>query len=173
MLCSGTTISETRETMVGYLNAMYEEMMEWSQRKQCRFEDAGDDQAIHNYLYYSGKLNHLDPRVYRPREGIVNTVGVIGTKIMKSHWATHRGQNNDKKQNDNKKTSPNDIPLAGATHKKGSKRGSWIGPEYDFTDENGYFVNWDGSKSPVIHQYDRWGRVYSAWLADQEGVLWD
>lgn len=49
MLCSGTTIG-TRATMIGYLDTMYNEMVEWMKDKNCWSKKAGGDQAIHNYL---------------------------------------------------------------------------------------------------------------------------
>jgi hypothetical protein len=63
MLCSGTTIA-TREVMLDYLNIMYQEMKHWMTEEKCWFKSHGGDQAIMNYLYYTGRFDHLDPKIY-------------------------------------------------------------------------------------------------------------
>ena len=55
MLCSGSTIG-TRDTMLQYLEKMYDEMKAWAADPKCHFSINGDDQSIHNYLFYSGQL---------------------------------------------------------------------------------------------------------------------
>lgn len=60
------------------------------------------------------------------------------------------------------------MPYPGA---KDGGRTLWIGLDYNFTDEEGYFIEADGSKSRVIHQYDRFGPPFiSRWLAHKRFV---
>jgi hypothetical protein len=83
MLCSGTTVG-TRAAMLKYLDIMYAEMQVWISDPKCRFEIDGDDQSIHNYLFYSGQLPFATSIPNRAG-GIVNTVGVEGAKIFNAH----------------------------------------------------------------------------------------
>ena len=78
MLCSGTTWG-TREAMLKYLQAMVDEMYIWMQHPDCCCNPMnGDDQSIHNYLYYTGKLPFADTA--KNRVGLVHTAGVQGKK---------------------------------------------------------------------------------------------
>lgn len=157
MICSGTTIG-TREAMLGYLDIMYEEMREWMKDENCWSKKAGGDQAIHNYLYHTGRFDALLPTVYDPREGIVNTVGAKGTALSKMHREIYRDV-----ENGNKKPFPFANP----------KSGKWLSLEYDLTDKNGYFIDYNGERSRVIHQYDRFGDHFDPWLRSNEGIVWD
>lgn len=83
MLCSGTTLGE-RDAMLNYLTAMHEEMKVWMANPKCHFSINGDDQSIHNYLFYSGKLAPFAKSIPF-RYGIVHTVGAQGSIILKAH----------------------------------------------------------------------------------------
>lgn len=84
MLCSGTTTG-TRAAILAYLGIMYEEMKVWiSDTTNCHFDINGDDQSIHNYLYYSGQLPFATS-IRNRAGGIVNTVGVEGARVFKAH----------------------------------------------------------------------------------------
>jgi hypothetical protein len=83
MLCSGTTVG-TRAAMLKYLEIMYAEMQIWINDPKCRFDINGDDQSMHNYLFYSGQLPFATSILNRAG-GIVNTVGVEGAKIFNAH----------------------------------------------------------------------------------------
>jgi hypothetical protein len=39
-----------------------------------------------------------------------------------------------------------------------------LDPKFNLTDENGYITNFDGTPSPQIHQFDRFGRPFERWL---------
>lgn len=90
MLCSGTTVG-TRAAMLKYLEIMYAEMKVWISRHECHFSMNGDDQSIHNYLFYSGQLPFAEAIPNR-HGGIVNTVGVEGSKVFKAHIARGMAQ---------------------------------------------------------------------------------
>lgn len=89
MLCSGTTIG-TRQAMIQYLTIMEAEMKQWMKdRKCCCNELNGDDQSIHNYLFYTNRLPFATS--IPNRMGIVNTVGVQGAKIWNAHLTSKMG----------------------------------------------------------------------------------
>jgi hypothetical protein len=122
MLCSGTTIG-TRQAVLDYLQIMHNEMKDWMEDKNCCCNGInGDDQSIHNYLFYTGKLPMAT--AFPNRMGIVQTVGHQAALIEKS----------------------------------------WLGLQFDLVDEDGYFTNYDGSRSRVIHQYDRFKSQLKNWL---------
>jgi len=80
MLCSGTTIG-TRAAMLKYLEAMYGEMKVWINDRKCHYGINGDDQSIHNYLFYTGQLPFAQS--IPNRVGIVNTAGVEAAILFK------------------------------------------------------------------------------------------
>ncbi|KAL7552224.1 hypothetical protein ACHAWF_016994, partial [Thalassiosira exigua] len=155
MLCSGTTIG-TRAAMLEYLNIIYEEMMQWSKDpKCCRNEMNVDDQAIHNYLFYTNQLPASTVTVPN-RMGIVNTVGVQGSFIFQSHvemWTeeclTH--------------------PQALKEPYQGAEGHQWIGKEFDLIDDDGFFTDFNGERSRVVHQIDRFGMPFEKYLSEHGG----
>ena len=152
MLCSGTTIG-TRAAMLKYLEIMYEEMKVWISTPTCRFNLNGDDQTIHNYLYYTGQLPFAT--AIPNRYGIVNTVGVEGSKIFKEK--RKRYMDAGMPQGD-----------AGAYPYDGATATTWIGPQYNVADESGMFTQHDGkTRSRVIHQFDRYGVPFLNWMSKQ------
>ena len=150
MLCSGTTIG-TRKTMINYLTEMYEEMKVWINDPKCRFNVNGDDQSIHNYLFYSGKFPK-ETTISIPNQmgGIVNTIGFHGSVLLGQYI---RGTDND------------NYPGA-------SLPTTWISrTEFGLTNDHGLFVDFDGTTiSPVVHQWDRFGYPYENWLRQQQWV---
>jgi len=157
MLCSGTTIG-SREAMLGYLDTMYEEMVQWMEDKNCWSKKAGGDQAIHNYLYYTGRFDHLKPKVFYPREEIVNTVGARGVAFSKYHFTSNKGKKNI-----------HQIPYAQSDPKKGT----WLPLAFDLTDEDGYFIDNSGERSRIVHQYDRFGTHVEEWLLSKKGEIYE
>lgn len=156
MLCSGSTIG-TRDAMIKYLERMYEEMKAWISEPKCReFKGNGDDQSIHNYLYYTGQFPYATAIL--PRSGIVNTVGVDGANILKAHKKYWESQGKSPEQIESKKFN-------------GAEGENWLGKvdflQYELTDSEGFFVNVDGSRSRMIHQYDRFGNRIEEWLGKQ------
>lgn len=152
MLCSGTT-SGTRAAMLKYLDIMYAEMKVWINEPRCRFGINGDDQSMHNYLYYSGQLPFATAMANRAG-GIVNTVGVEGAKILHGHQKAMKEKYGEK------------VPFQPFEGADGFR---WIGEKYNFTDEDGFFTEADGVRSRVVHQYDRLGGGYvNYWLRKQD-----
>ena len=156
MLCSGSTVG-TRSAMLKYLEVMHAEMKAWINTPKCRFNLNGDDQTIHNYLFYTGQLPFANS--IPNREGIVNTVGFHGAQSL----ATKRKMLEERVVSSQKAA---DLPYPGANDE------TWIGvKEYNVTDAQGYFTQSDGvTRSRVIHQYDRYGMYFIGWL-DKKGIL--
>jgi hypothetical protein len=151
MLCSGTTIGTT-EAMMNYLDKMYNEMKAWLGKRKCRFESVADDQAIHNWLFYSGGL--ANAVAVKNREGIVSTVGVDGSLVFNAH----------KKQF--METGVSEQEAASIPYP--ASAGTWISSQqYDLTNEKGEFINFDGTVSAVVHQWDRFGLPLIEWLKNQ------
>jgi hypothetical protein len=150
MLCSGTTIG-TRSAMLEYLRVMHKEMDEWmNDPKCCCIPMNGDDQSMHNYLYYTGKLDHIAVAIPN-RMGLVHTIGAIGSLILNAHQVQKR--------------KPFDLDEHGS--------GGWLGLQYGLTDKEGYIVDYNGERSFVVHQYDRFGpRFYIDWLDKNKDILY-
>lgn len=171
MLCSGTTIG-TRQAMLDYLEIFHKEMNVWMKSpKCCCFNTNGDDQSMHNYMYYSGMLDGVSGGVHavKNRDGLVNTVGAMGSLIHN----THRDEKNKllKASNASDPNGGNTVlyDLSNEEDKKKSK--NWLGLHYGMTDKDGLFVQYDGSRSFVIHQIDRFGHQFWWWLDDNKH-LW-
>lgn len=150
MLCSGTTVG-SRKAMLKYLEIMYQEMKVWIEDPRCRFNINGDDQSIHNHLFYSGQLPFATSIVNRAG-GIVNTIGHHASLLYQAHF----------KQFDEETTRPISYP--------GANERTWFGTEYGLTNEDGLLVEFDGSVSKVVHQWDRFGAPYINWLQDQPWI---
>ena len=161
MLCSGTTVG-TREAMLAYLTEMHDEMRAWmGDPKCCCNKMNGDDQAIHNYLFYTGRLPYA--RAIPNRMGIVHTAGAQGSLILEGH-AKHLQMAAGMKRSD----AMNTVPYLGAEGKDG-----WIGREFDLTDEEGFLIDFDGGRSRVVHQFDRFGIPFSRYIGNKKGKLWE
>lgn len=169
MLCSGTTVG-TRAAMLKYLERMYAEMRQWIKNPNCHFQMNGDDQSIHNYLFYSSQLPFATSIANR-EGGIVNTIGYEGSEIMKQHIESK------KKLGITVQSDAMDIPYEGAVGGKASEGRRWIGEKYNIADNEGWFTEADGTKSRVVHQFDRFGKPYLNWknkhsyFRDQGAVL--
>lgn len=153
MLCSGTTIG-TRQAMLDYLHIMEQEMLLWMSDKKCHFKTSADDQSVHNYLYYSGKLPFA--KAIPNGVGIVHTVGVKGSWILQAHAKRMEAKNMSELD-----------PFEGTV--RSTKQ--WITEEYDVTDQDGFILDFDGQRSAVVHQYDRYGFPVIYWLTDASGLV--
>ena len=132
---------------------MKQEMIYWTNHEKCqKIKSHGGDQAIENYLYYTGKFNHLDPVVNYPRMGIVNTAGVVGAGIAGWEYKRDKLFGKENKDMTSMLLPPNST--------------SWLSPLFDLVDAQGYFLDLDGSRSRVIHQFDRFGNSLHEWMAE-------
>jgi len=187
MLCSGTTIG-TRRAMLQYLDIFHKEMNAWMEDpKCCCFDTNGDDQSMHNYLFYSHALDSVDggARAIPNRQGLVYTVGAQASLIFETHRKTtqqlleatnqpadkffdvpfvlssNENENGSGSGSGNENENGNEI---GSGNGNGNGRTNWLGLHYGMTDGEGYFVNSDGSRSFVIHQFDRFGKWFDRFL---------
>ena len=160
MLCSGTTIG-TREAMLAYLTTMHEEMRVWMRDPKCCCTGmVGDDQSIHNYLFYTGRLPYA--RAISNRMGIVHTVGKQGALLLEEH-AKHL-----EKAAGIDRDAANKMPYHGA-----DGGNNWIGAAFDLTDDEGFLVDFEGTRSRVVHQFDRLGLPFLEHTNGNKGKLWE
>lgn len=159
MICSGTTLG-TRVAMLKYFGIIYREMVEWAaDADHCEYRFQGGDQAVHNYLYYSGQLSFATVVPNRVG-GVVNTVGVLGTQYVKQHRKQLLAQGMTKEQ---AKQTP-------FTLGRRDNSNSWISASAHLTNNEGWFTEADGALSRVVHQYDRFGDNVKTWLREQDWV---
>lgn len=174
MLCSGTTVG-TRSAVLEYFRLMHEEMDVWMKdSKCCCFRTNGDDQSIHNYLFYSGKLDHIPTLAIPNRVGLVHTVGAQAALIFHAHVnaKTEAFQSMQNETEQRARDLAHGVPFD-MDAQTGKSEGSWLGLQYGLTDEKGYFVNYDGSRSFIAHQIDRFGPHYYDWLEKNREKLFD
>lgn len=158
MLCSGTTIG-TREAMLQYLEAMVTEMRAWMHDEKCCCNKMnGDDQSIHNYLYYTGRLPFATAE--KNRAGLVHTVGAQGAMIF----------NAKRKRNMEELGMEQRAASIKAYDGSDETTGNWLGIHYDLTDKQGFFLDFDGQRSFIVHQYDRFGKPLDHWLDTKSGL---
>jgi hypothetical protein len=186
MLCSGTTVG-TRAAILDYLNIMEYEMNIWmSSEICCCFKTNGDDQSIHNYIYYNHQLDVVDGGVKAipNRYGLINTVGAQGSLILDSHINSkkiyYKAKNETNKNNKNIEDRAYDDPFDLSRDEKGKDlhsnhkdRKNWLGLQYGLTDDQGYFLNYNTlNRSFVIHQYDRFGHSLRDWINKNRYILY-
>jgi hypothetical protein len=64
------------------------------------------------------------------------------------------------------------IPFDLSADKSIEGEGNWLGLHYGMTDKEGYLVNYNGDRSFIVHQIDRFGSAYLNWLeANKEHLL--
>jgi hypothetical protein len=159
MLCSGTTVG-TREAMLQYFQAMVDEMRVWMKDEKCCCNKMnGDDQSIHNYLFYSGKLPFATPQPNRV--GLVNTVGSQGAMIFNAK---------KKRGMEELGLEQRQAAVKPYTDETEESKGNWLGLQYDLTDSEGFLIDFNGERSFIIHQYDRFGSHLNKWLDHKSGL---
>ena len=129
----------SREGIREYLTAMREEFDYWKTREECRIDIIGDNQSIHNYLYYTNRLKNA--RAVPHRTGPIHVVGYQAARI--------------------------DEKLGGQDAKKEDDAWQrWLPEEYGIINqETGMIVNLDGTPSAQVHQYDRFSDHFmSKWF---------
>ena len=151
MLCSGSTMG-SREGIIEYLKVMKEEFDYWKVRDECRIPIKGDDQSIHNYLYYTGRFKHATSIPYRT--GPINVVGHRAARIAEQAKKEALEKGFEKVRWD--------------FYVKNDKWQEWLPLETD----TGLITNLDGSISAQLHQVDRFGELNSHWVAENKKLGW-
>lgn len=101
---------------------LQEEFDYWKTRDECRLDMRGDDQSIHNYLYYTNRFKNAVSIPHRT--GPIHVVGYQAARIF------------EKVQ-------------AGDTSPDMDEWNTWLPEKYGLTDsKTGYIVNLDGRVSP-------------------------
>lgn len=200
MLCSGSTIG-SREGIIQYIDAMVEEFDYWKIHDKCRSDMVGDDQAIHNYLFYKNKFGVLDQNdaISIPhRMGAIHVVGYQADKIFRK---AIQDAFDDANKSNNYSTTTSGLPhfkdLMDAetwVNSNGFRVGtnqnhiptSWkdrLGqPQLakHNTNQNlvdpktGFILNNDGiTPSPQVHQFDRFGLYVQRYIDRMTNEVWN
>lgn len=105
-----------------YYFSTQEEFDYWKTREECRIDMLGDDQSIHNYLYYTNRFKNAVSIPHRT--GPIHVVGYQAARIL------------EKVQ-------------AGDTSAGMDQWNTWLPEKYGLADpKTGYIVNLDGRVSP-------------------------
>lgn len=160
MLCSGSTMG-TRQGILDYIDVMVEEFDNWKAEKDCRSDMVGDDQSIHNYLYYKQRFKNAVSIPHRT--GPIHVVGVQADQIFRAtiRKAAEEGYGEDLAK------AESFVNRQGYMHWGESKDDTgtrpedwrtWLPAEHELIDpETGFILNLDGKPSPQVHQFDRFG----------------
>lgn len=136
VLCSGSVMG-SREGILDYINVMVEEFDYWKTRPECRIDMRGDDQSIHNYLYYTNRFKNAVSIPHRT--GPIHVIGYQAARIFEKIEA--EGKSSEMEE-----------------------WNTWLPQKYGLTDPNtGYMLNLDGRASPQVHQIDRFGPLLHGW----------
>ncbi|KAL3823484.1 hypothetical protein ACHAXA_010244 [Cyclostephanos tholiformis] len=156
VLCSGGTMG-SREGMLEYLNVMIEEFKHWMTQPDCRMQGYGDDQAVHNYLYYAGRFGDIAKAIPH-RTGPIHVVGYEASNINEEAMKKAKGRGLS--------DVPKDFYVKYAWQR-------WLPEEYGLINpDTGMVVNLDGLPSAQVHQYDRFGNLIDGWLGKMKEQGW-
>jgi len=153
MLCSGSTMGSI-QGILDYIDVMIEEFEDWKEKAECRFPLVGDDQSIHNYLYYTNRFKNAVTIPHRT--GPIHVVGWQAARIY------------DKVSEEAKKQG---LPVS-----KPNIMGrwqEWLPKEHDLIDQQtGLILNKDASPSAQVYQIDRFGQLLYHWLDKMNEMDW-
>ena len=156
MICSGSTMGSTQE-ILNYIDVMISEFDDWKDKDKCRFQMDGDDQSVHNYLYYTNKFHEAVPIPHRT--GPIHVVGVQAANIYQ------------RAKDENRDNDPINLRDYYVMNKE--KWQNWLPETDNLIDPNtGLILNLDGTPSPQVHQTDRFGELISGWLEKMEELNW-
>jgi hypothetical protein len=147
----------SREGMLEYLNVMIEEFKHWMTQPDCRMQGYGDDQAVHNYLYYAGRFGDIAKAIPH-RTGPIHVVGYEASNINEEAMKKAKGRGLS--------DVPKDFYVKYAWQR-------WLPEEYGLINpDTGMVVNLDGLPSAQVHQYDRFGNLIDGWLGKMKEQGW-
>jgi hypothetical protein len=140
---------------------MLKEFDAWSKDKKCFSNMVGDDQSIHNHLYYSGMFGK-DTAAIPHRTGPIHVVGVQANKIFRAAIKEAEKVGDDEKW-------VNGHRLYGTE----DKWQEWLDPKHGLIDpKTGLITNLVGSPSPQVHQFDRFGPSFERFYLDRKMAEW-
>uniref|UniRef100_A0A7S4S646 Uncharacterized protein n=2 Tax=Ditylum brightwellii TaxID=49249 RepID=A0A7S4S646_9STRA len=162
MLCSGSTMG-SREGILEYIDVMVKEFDYWKERENCRSDMVGDDQAIHNYVFYNKQLKGAVAIPHRT--GAIHVVGFMADIIFRNviRKRVKMGLSEDKFEAEEYVNSHGYKMSLGEPSEEDRWR-DWmvhqnlgLGEDGFMDRETGFILNLDGKPSPQVHQYDRFG----------------
>ena len=146
----------SRDGIINYLNVMTNEFAHWMSEPDCRMQGYGDDQAVHNYLYYTDQFEHA--RAIPHRTGPIHVVGYEASILQEKATALAKGRGLS--------VLPVDFYVKYVWQK-------WLRAEIGLLDpDTGMIVNNDGSPSAQVHQYDRFGVLSNGWFDKMKEKGW-
>lgn len=155
VLCSGSTMG-SRQGILDYVEVMVEEFDAWKVKKECRFENNGDDQSIHNYLYYTNRFK--DATTIPHRTGVLHVAGWQGARIRERAEIEMKAKNVSELR---------DLYFSGDNWQE------WLPARLDLIDpKTGMILNKDGLPSAQVHQDDRFGPLLHRWRDKMMSTKW-
>ena len=150
-------LTQTTTSMIFYLENVVAESYKWMNWSQCYMSNTGI--AIHNFLFYNGDTK---PNiVHEHRRDIVNSVGMIARYYKENYHHTSQQHQHQQLRDEHDDSNSSWEELSKMLR------------EYKQMDENGYFLNADGSTSTIIHQFHDFGIPFYKWLAKQPFMVDD
>ncbi|KAL7471610.1 hypothetical protein ACHAXS_011919 [Conticribra weissflogii] len=157
VLCSGSVMG-SREGILGYIEDMVEEFDVWKTQQRCRIDMPGDDQSIHNYLYYTNRLKNATTIPHRT--GPIHVVGYQASLIWNEAEAEGKAKNIT-------------VWEVDSYYVRNDKWQDWLPGKHGLIDPNtGLILNLDGSPSPQVHQVDRFGSLNRQWIRKMNEQGW-
>ena len=121
------------------------------------FSECNLTDSLGTYIprYYTGQLPHATVIPYRT--GPIHVVGGPADKIFRAAIDAARQKG---------KSDPEGWVNANRFYGSDAEWRNWLGPDpYNLTNfSTGFITNLDGSPSPQVHQFDRFGRPFDRWL---------
>ena len=134
-------------SMMFYLHSILHELSSssssttsWMNHSQC-YSLSNNGVAIHNYLFYNGQIQSNG--VFENQMNIVNSVAMIA-----NHY------HNDMKYIETKQGDDQDWSTTIMTKLQ----------KDHYMDDDGYFLNLDGSRSAIVHHFEGFGLSFRLWL---------
>lgn len=152
-----------------YLDVIQKEMADWMTKPKCRLDMRGDDQSIHNYLYYTGQLKNAKSIPHRT--GVIHVVGYEAARIFETAQEAAKGGSTTNlwvRDNNWHNWLPDDPIEKFADEIQANATFS-----INLIDRNtGQIVNLDGSPSAQVHQFDRFGPLMDMWFQEMSKNDW-
>ncbi|KAL7462135.1 hypothetical protein ACHAXS_002528 [Conticribra weissflogii] len=155
MLCSGSVMG-SREGIIDYIDTMVDEFNIWMKSERCRINMPGDDQSVHNYLYYANRFKNAVAIPHRT--GPLHVVGWQAARIYESAQEEASGKG---------------ISNLANFYVKDDNWKNWLPEKYELLDPyTGLLLNKDGRPSAQAHQVDRFGGLNQKWIAKMNDEGW-
>lgn len=154
-----------------YLSAMMKEMADWMTHENCRIDLKGDDQSIHNHLFYSNQLKNA--KAIPHRTGAIHVVGYEAARIFEvaQREAEEKGSDSTHNMYVRENKWHNWLPDH-PVQTVGETGSNEIFNDNLINRDTGMIVNYDGSPSAQVHQYDRFSPLQDGWFERMQKYDW-